>query len=67
MKKLFRNISHAARDPHLSVTLGISLLLEILPIWFPSYREQCSGTMKVLMLYGIAVAANTAPLAPPAK
>lgn len=69
MKKFYRNLRNVAKVPHLSVTLIVSLILEILPIWFPLYREQCNGTMKILMLYGIAVAANTAPhpLVPPVK
>lgn len=61
MNQFAANIRHAARNKHISIPVLISAALEIIPIWYPPVKTPCMETQKVLLLYGIAAAANSAP------
>jgi hypothetical protein len=61
MTEIRSNLAGALRNLHISIPLALSILLELAPIWIPSIKGQCQETQKVLMLYGIAAAANSGP------
>ena len=63
MNTILNNLLNAARNKHISVPLYLAIVLEIIPIWFPEYKQQCSDTQKLLLGYGVIAAANTGPTA----
>ena len=49
------------KNPHmLWCVLGLAAL-QIAEIWLPAYKAQLEQTRRVVILYALAVAANTAP------
>lgn len=61
MNMFLSNLVNGAKNVHISVPLILALGLEIVPIWFPQYKQQCSDTQKLLLGYGVLAAANSGP------
>jgi len=56
-----KNVSLLWLNPHLRWVFALLIISELGAIWFPHFQEQFAATQKVFLLYGLAVAANSAP------
>lgn len=60
MNKLLTNLS-AAGNKHVMFPVYLAAALEVASVWLPQYKAQINDTQRILILYGIASAANSAP------
>ena len=58
------NLLSALSNLHISVPIAVVIVLELIPVWFPSVKQQCQETLKVLLAYGVIAAANSGPAVP---
>jgi hypothetical protein len=61
------NIQTLWSNPHLRYCVIAMAAIEIAAIWLPSFKVQLDETKSVIILYALAVAANSTPNQPPTK
>jgi len=55
------NIAALLKNQHMLWCVVLLAALQIAEIWAPDYKAQLEGTRRIVLLYALAVAANTAP------
>lgn len=63
MSTLLSNLSAGVKNSHVRWPVLGAIVLAVVPIWFPQYKDQAHDTALVLLSYGVIAAAN-APTGP---
>ena len=63
MNGLKGNLLASLSNAHVSWPVGLAIILEIVPIFYPAYAPQCKQVQTVLLSYGIIAAANSPVIA----
>ena len=61
------NIQALLKNPHMLWCVCAIGALQIAAVWFPQYATQLDHTRQIVMLYALAVAANTPGPAQPSQ
>lgn len=64
MNQFLSNLASIKSNPHVSWPVVGAAALQVAKIWFPAHAAQIDDTTKVLVLYGILAAGNSAPTPP---
>lgn len=64
MNQIVSNLASIKGNLHVSGPVLLAAALEVAKIWLPNYVTQLTDTQKVLVLYGILAAGNSAPTPP---
>lgn len=67
MNNILANLLASLKNAHLSVPIIGSVILELIPIYWPGVKAQCQETQKILLAYGLIAAANSGPNNQPTK
>jgi magnesium-transporting ATPase (P-type) len=53
------NLTALLKNPHMLVVVILLAVLQIAAVWLPSCQPQFEHTRQIVLLYALAVAANT--------
>jgi hypothetical protein len=63
--KFFDNLGVLISNPHIRWPVVIGVVLALVPVWFPQWADKCNASIRILIAYGLAAAANSAPTSKP--
>ncbi len=61
MNHFLLNVGSLLKNPHLRYPTLAVVVIEIAKVWLPTYETQLNSTQKIIMVYLVAVAANSTP------
>ena len=61
MNTTLNNLIAGLRNSHISIPLVAAIALEIIPVFWPDKQAACQKVQKILLTYGVIVAANSGP------